>query len=279
MPMNVTDAEFQAVLDYLRIASPPVPIVSIRRPADWRRPTVYRISEMLGADYWLFEPVRDQRVAEATLATRSIDDFDREKALFQAWATQLTASDGVAVVSETPAARVLHITDSTRLETAIENLVEAHHWRSTFTAANPKRRWSEKELADALAQNPPALENIHFADRIELRALSVSRTANETTVRLWWKAMPALKEQDWTFFIHSIDDQGNIVLNNQFPLDIHGPPLQDETIRFNIISFVNPPRETSTHLAVGFYRPDQSKLVADRGTRDWNGTRVIVPIP
>jgi hypothetical protein len=151
--------------------------------------------------------------------------------------------------------------------------------RSTFATANPKRSWNEKDLADALAQSSPAIENIHFGDRIELRALTVSRTGKETTVRLWWKPLPALKERDWIFFIHMIDDQGNIVLNNQILLDIRDPLSQNETIRFNMISFLSVPGETSSRMAIGFYRPDGSMLVADRGTRDWNGTRVIVPVP
>jgi len=113
MPMSATDSKFQAVIDYSRTVGPSTPIVSIRRPVDWQRPTTYRINEMLGAEYWLFEPVRDPRVAKATLATRSIEGFFQERVLFQAWATQLTASDGVAVVSETPTARVLRIIGQT----------------------------------------------------------------------------------------------------------------------------------------------------------------------
>jgi hypothetical protein len=282
MPMNVTDAEFQAAIDYSRIANPPMPIVSIRRPVDWQRPTTFRVGEMLGADYWLFDPVRDLHVAEATLATPSIDGIYQESAVFQAWATKLTPSDGVTVVSETPTARVLRITDSKRLESAIDTFVEGRHWRSTFATANPKRRWTEKDLVDTLAQSSPALENVRFGDRIELRALAVSRKGKETTVRLWWKPLPALKESNWFFFIHSIDDQGKIVLNNQIPLDTldaRNQSSQDERIRFDMITFASAPGEASARLAVGFYRPDLSMLAADKGTRDWNGTRVIVPLP
>jgi hypothetical protein len=234
---------------------------------------------MLAAKFWLFEPVRDPSAAKAALAATSIDELHQEKALFQAWATQLTAADGVAIVSETPTARVLRITDPERLEAALAKLAESRKWRSVFTTANPRRRWSEKDLAHALSERPPALESIQFADRIELRALSVSRAGSETTVRLWWRPLPALKERDWIFFVHSINDQGNIVLNNQIPLNIHDESMRDEAIRFNTISFVSPPREASTRLAVGFYRPDRSMLVADKGTRDWNGKRVVVAVP
>jgi hypothetical protein len=279
MPMSATDSKFQAVIDYSRTVGPSTPIVSIRRPVDWQRPTTYRISEMLGAEYWLFEPVRDPRVAKATLATRSIEGFYQERVLFQAWATQLTASDGVAVVSETPTARVLRITDSKRLESAVDTLIESHRWRKAFTSANPARRWSENSLADALLSDPPILENVNFGNQIELRALSANRTANEMTVRIWWRPLPGLKERGWIFFIHAIDDQGNIVVNKQISFDIQDQASPDETIRFNTISFATAPREAARRLAVGFYRPGLGQLRADKGVRDWNGGRVIVPAP
>src|SRR6202022_1896468 len=38
-PLNVTDADFQSVIDYSKIAVPPVPAVSIDRPVDWQRPS------------------------------------------------------------------------------------------------------------------------------------------------------------------------------------------------------------------------------------------------
>ena len=277
MPMNVTDADFQAVVDYARFADSPMPNVSIRRPVDWQRPTAYRVRDMLDADYWVFEPLRDRRVAEATLAAPSIDEFHQERALFQAWATQLTPSDGVAVVSETPTARVLRITDPERLESALDALIEGRHWRTAFIAANPKHRWSENDLADAMAQSPPALENIHFADRIELRALSVSQKGKETTVRIWWRPMPGMKERDWVFFVHSIDDQGKILLDHYLELGIRDQSSRDGAFRSGTITFSSPPREKSGRLAIGFVRPNQSALVADKGDRDWDGARVIVP--
>jgi hypothetical protein len=199
--------------------------------------------------------------------------------LFQAWATQLTASDGVAVVSETPTARVLRITDSKRLESAVDTLIEGHRWRKAFTSANPARRWTENSLADALLSDPPILENVNFGNQIELRALAANRTANEMTVRIWWRPMPGLKERGWIFFIHSIDDQGNIVVNRQMSLDIQDPASPDETIRFNTITFASASREAARRLAVGFYRPGLGQLRADKGVRDWNGGRVIVPAP
>jgi hypothetical protein len=145
MPQNVTDSEFQAVINYTQIANPPVPTVSIHRPVDWHRPSAYRINEMLGSDYWLFEPMRDRDMINVTLATPAIDQFYLERPVFQAWATDLTESDGVAVFSETPRARVLRITDPERLALALDKLIEGRAWRPAFYAVNPKRRWKRKE--------------------------------------------------------------------------------------------------------------------------------------
>jgi len=279
MTMNFADATFQSVVVNALIATPPMPLVSIQRPQDGQRPiTAYRKAEMLDADYWLFEPVRDPARAAAALAIVSIDAYDQEKALFQAWATQLTENDGVAVVSDTPTARVLRVVDPVLLEKAFDALLAKHHWRSTFLAANPKRRFDEKELAAALAQYPPSLTNVNFADRFHLRALSVSRAGDETTVRLWWKPLSPLPEHDWALFIHSIDDEGKILLANHVSVVFdRSLSSSDGTVLFEQLTFKNP--AGSRKLAIGFVRPNQPLPVADKGTRDWDGRRVIVPLP
>lgn len=278
MPGNVTDAEFQAAVDYARIADPPMPKVTIHRPVDWQRPTAFRVKEMLESDYWLFEPVRDRRLLEAALATPSIDDYDRELALFQAWATQLTPADGVAIVSETPVARVLRVTDRVRLDSALGAMLQGRRWRPVFLAANASSEWGDDALAKALARFRPSLQNIRFGDRIELRALSVSRDGQNLTVRVWWRPMPGLKEIDWIFFVHSVDADGNIRQAHQIQLGARDQALRDGSIHMNRITFADPSREKSDQLAIGFYRPDEI-LVADSGTRDWNGKRVVVPLP
>ena len=281
MAMNFADTTFQAVVLNALIATPPMPGVSIQRPQDGLRPIMaYRKEEMLDAEFWLFEPVRDPAVAGAALATSSVDVYEQEKALFQAWATQLTENDGVTVVSDTPTARVLRVIDPARLESALDALVAKHHWRSAFLAVNPKRRFGEKDLAAALAVNPPSLENVNFGDRFQLRALSVSRTGDDTTVRFWWKPLSPVPEHDWALFIHSIDDEGKIVAANHVSV-VFDRSLSslDGTVLFDQITFRNPAGNGSRRLAIGFVRPNQALPAADKGTRDWDNRRVIVALP
>jgi hypothetical protein len=224
--------------------------------------------------------VRDPRIAGAVLATSSMNGLDQEAMLFQTWATQLTTNEGVTVVSDTPMARILRITDATLLESAFDALVAKHRWRSTFVTANPQRLFSEKDLAAALALNPPSLEKVNFADRFQLRALSVSRTGDDTTVRVWWKPLSPLPERDWAFFIHSIDDEGKILADHYISFKFNGPLSSlDGTALFDQITFRNPSGNRSHRLAVGMVRPGQPLPIADKGTRDWNNGRVIVPLP
>lgn len=280
MSMNVVNADFQAVVDYSEIASPRKPLLSIRVPGEWVRPTAFRTEEMLDADYWLFEPVRDPRAASAAFAMPSINDIAQERLLFQAWATQLTTNEGVAVVSETPTARILRIADPKLLESALDALIAKHRWRSTFTEANARRRLNEKELATALALTPAILENVNFSDRFKLRALSAIRTGSDVTVRIWWKPLSPLPEHDWAFFIHSINDEGKIMADHYVSFKFNRPLSSlDGTVLFDQITFKNPSGNRSHRLAVGMVRPGQPLLIADKGTRDWNNSRVIVPLP
>jgi hypothetical protein len=271
---------FVSFFAYAHIAMAPMPTVSIFCPIDWQRPSTHRKEEMLVADYWLFQPVRDPHTMQTALAMLSIDNLDQETMLFQAWATQLTTKEGVTVVSDTPTARVVRITDPMLVESALNALIAKHHWRSTFIEANPNLRLSEEDIVTTLTQSHPGLENVNFGDRFHVRALSISRSADDMTVRIWWKPLSPLPEQDWALFIHLIDDEGKLVLDKYVPFhfnrslsSLNGASLFDQ------ITFKNPVENGIHRLAIGFIRPNQAPLIADKGTRDWGNQRVIVPIP
>jgi hypothetical protein len=236
---------------------------------------------MLASDYWLFQPVRDPNIARTALATSSLDTFDQEKILFQAWATQLTRNEGITVLSETPMARIVRITDPTLLESAFDALVAKHHWRSTFIDANPNRRLSEEDITKALALNPPIMENINFENRFHLRAISMNRVGDDTTVRIWWKPLSPIPESDWILFIHVFnDDEGKSALPTGIPIHFsRSVSSLNGAFLFDQITIKNPVKSESRRLAFGFVRTGQPPLTADKGTRDWDNHRVIVTLP
>jgi len=154
------DSFIQSTIDYWRITTPPMPNVKIFRPVDWQRPSTFHLDEMFAADYWLFTPMHNQQAQtvlnsflldnstpglnqndpmEKMIAGGKFNMLINEISLFEAWASQLTAKDGVSIVSQTPTLRLLRITNPPQLELATEAFVSKHRWSSAFLAANPKR--------------------------------------------------------------------------------------------------------------------------------------------
>jgi hypothetical protein len=161
----------------------------------------------------------------------------------------------------------------------MDAFVSRHRWSSAFLAANPKRKFSEQEMETELANNLPSLENIHFGDRFVLRALSIMRNGEDVIVRIWWKPLSPIAESDWSLFIHLLDNKGDILLNNSFP--IYKSSFQanlDKTFIYSELSFKNPVNGGQTWLGIGFSKPNQS-IIADKGTRDMDGQRVTIQIP
>ena len=84
----------------------------------------------------------------------------------------------------------------------------------------------------------------------------------------------------WYLFFHLIDGQGKIIDNTQqIALHSRGPLSPDRPIRFDVVTFEHTFRSVN-RLAFGIYQPAKGlSLVADKGQRDWDNHRVIVPLP
>jgi hypothetical protein len=277
MPMGTSDAIFQAAVGHALVAKRGLPKVSIVVPGDSQRPTTYRVAELIGADYWVFEPIVGSR-AEQILSTRRIETIDQERILFQAWASTLTEKDGIEIVSDSPKLRLVRIKDAKQLELSIDALLADHEWRSVFTRANPKRRQTERDLEDAISADAPSLVNIRFGDAIVLRALSLKRKDGTTVVNLWWRPLPGLAGRDWVLFVHSVDAAGNMVQADYMPLTLNvGRPGDAGIVRFDTMTFNSAPKDRTAYVAIGFVRPGVDPLLADSGTREWGGMRVVIP--
>jgi len=99
-------------------------------------------------------------------------------------------------------------------------------------------------------------------------------------VSLWWQPLRPTDDKDWRFFVHVIDDTGNIVQNNEVKLHFIDPDdAADRTIRLSEGS-INVPLG-ARRIAVGFFRGDRAQEVlrANAGERDWEDTRVIASLP
>src|SRR5262249_27590752 len=117
---------------------PELPAHTFRRPLDWNRATTFRIEEMISADYLLLEPQRHAAARQQMDSAAEIRSFEDEKAIFIAWASELTSSDGIDVVVSSLDARIVRIRDRDALRRSLNNLIARHRWRAAFIDANPQ---------------------------------------------------------------------------------------------------------------------------------------------
>jgi hypothetical protein len=264
---------------YENLVHPSEPTVRIQWPVDWRRPAAHRLYEILESDYILFEPLHDRSVQTNAFSQKSLENLLQEALLFNAWFTNLTEKDGVTVVAETPVARLLKVSENKRLDASLRELKKRYSWRPVFDEENPRRWWSGPDVAQFLKNYPPQMSDVHFGDEIRLHALSLERGENEIKVRLWWDQMHVHSTDGWYFFFHLIDDGGKVIDNTHIPVHSHGPLSPDQPLRFDVVSFEDTFRSVN-RLAFGIYHPAKAlSLVADKGQRDWDNHRVIVPLP
>ena len=278
---SVPAGVLESTIFWESVLHPADPGISIQRPVDWVRHNTFRFEEIFQADYILFEPVRDPVTQGEILAQRSINTFEQESGLVQAWFSRADKEDGVAAVSTTSNLRLLKVVDSAKLEKALAVLEHQYTWRPEFREANPKLWWKEQELAEFEKLHKPQVMNVRFGDTIKLHALTLSHHEDQITVRLWWERLAATPEKEWFFFFHLINEKGEILANNALPMNQRGPLLPDQSIRFDTITFINPPGHKTVALATGIYHVvngEPQTVAADNGVRDWNNHRVILPL-
>lgn len=279
------DAVFTSVGDYSRALAPFKPTYFIKRPLDWKNPSVYRLNDILESDYILFSPISDPEQRAQIISQKSIPTFEQEALLFRAWFTECTLKDGLVSISKSPYAILMQITEANKLESSLLKLRESYSWRGIFLEANSslnpylKRWWSQKEIASLNLRKDHPIEfmDISFGDVFKLHALSLKQINHEISLNVWWERLRDTPGSEWTFFIHSIDEKGNILENNEIRIPLKKSTSKNDNIRLSSIVLSKTKDKNLNALAVGFFTGDYI-LKADSGVRDWENHRVIIPL-
>jgi hypothetical protein len=127
---------------YQKIINPGLPYFSTRQPIDWQRPTTYRISEILEADYVIFKPLTNSE-RDVAFQMKEINSFSEEERVFEAFLSFLKPENGMVTKYENQDSRLSEITDKEKLKEAFDSFVKSKSWRPVFV--------KENELATALA--------------------------------------------------------------------------------------------------------------------------------
>jgi len=275
----------QAVWDYTKLTDASAPKVTALIPTDWQRLSTVRMEDILRCDFIATE-ISDTGGHTEVLARREVPDFPALIRLINAWMATLDEAEGVSVVSE-GRVRIMRITDRARFEAAV-TVLEQNYWLpDVYRDANLQRWWSPDELA-ARTGTPASAPDIAFqakdavAPARWIRRTEVSQTADGTRAAFWVESGAGdVVPGPWYLFAHMVDARGEILANAQIELLSGVSPLPDKPIRYYEILYADTPKE-AVAVAFGMFKintPDLDYLTAQSGERDWDGLRVILPLP
>lgn len=269
---------------YELVAHPELPNIRVMGPYNFVRPAAYRLEEIANSDFLLFPVVRDPSERARRLGVREVLNYPAEQEVFQAWFSTLDAEHGVAVFGETEEFRILRVVDHDRLETALQAFRSGRTWGNVFIEANPQSQlWSSEDEISARVRSGSAVwTDVEFGHVFGVEAVALRRNNTELQVEAWWtpigEKMPC---GEWFLFVHLIDEGGAILINTavKLPSDLRSPSPRQ--FRSSIATVQVEPGVAPKAIAFGFYRSQGNRaetLQANKGRRDWEDHRVILPL-
>jgi hypothetical protein len=267
---------------YSNLFHPEAPVVQIQRPVDWIHPILVRRRELVQADFLLFYPVRDPNRLRALLAQPVINDPSTESDVFSAWLTQASGEQGLQTVSESEL-RLVRVVDRAKLDEAFGRLVSKHNWRDLFYAENNEPVIPTRDaLVSAADQSVPGGRDVRFGGRFLLRGAVLAPKDGNLQMELFWES---LVEQPLKYFVfvHLIDQHGKLLAQadyEQSPGARTAPRLAKAgEIWRDIVPLSGDQLRGATGIAFGIWEPPGTFLAPDRGDRDWDSRRLILPVP
>jgi hypothetical protein len=137
----------------------------------------------------------------------------------------------------------------------------------------------EGPIADITPTRLQDYVGTEFGTRFILHGLDLDCEADGLRIKLLWESKSPQKLESWVF-VHIIDGAGAILTQadyRQLPKDRYVPRgarwLDEHLIGASQLRYPQAQR-----LAIGIYRDRDAPLVIDRGPRDWDGRRLIIPI-
>ncbi len=270
---------FGDVGKYEGVVNPNSSTFDLRGPHDWIKGFMVRVDDLLSSDYICFEPLKDEEI-KSVMGLDRIQSFEDESRVFHAWLSMLTVKDGIEIVSDGPV-RLLEIVNLGLFEELTEQFISSRTWRSGFKEVNPHRWWSDSEVSSYILNNKLAAKEIEFGDLYRLHVMTLSHLGGEIKIEFWWEALrDDGKSWDRKMFFHFIDSEAKIRSQQSVSLDGYKPPSSVRRWRYGVIKFDPSIDAEISALAFGVWHPDRKVglLVANKGVRDWNDRRVIIPL-
>jgi hypothetical protein len=250
-------------------------------PMDWKTGPVYRRERLTGADYILFHPTRDPRLAEALRINPAVADFETENALLDAWITTASAPEGVEQVPlDGGTLRLARITSRGKFDAAYGEFVRRYQWRAVFAGVNGTQHFFTKdELPRILAETRVKANPVRFGGRFILDAVDFQAKGNGFRLRMVWESA-ATQSLDCEVAVHLVDESGKILAHANFMQRVDGGSVGAGDVWVDEVEL--PAEKLTGAVSVGLalaHYPGPDLLPPDSGPRDWNDQRLLIPLP
>jgi peptidoglycan/LPS O-acetylase OafA/YrhL len=121
------------------------------------------------------------------------------------------------------------------------------------------------------------LRGVVFGGRLALRGAEISRTSEETVLELAWESL-ASQHLRSRVLVHILDDRGKILSQADYDQDTAHSEVSPGMLWCDHIALASAALRDAKTIAIGFYGADSNALIADRGPRDWDDHRLLVPL-
>jgi len=283
-PSSSPPQTFVFVGAYEKAVHPNLPTFEPVSPMDWTRGFVVRTNELIESGYVVTRKFAD-KPAETRFAAKEFKTFVAESNAFDGWLSTLDKRSGVELASDTPAVRVLRVTDRDAFAAAVRKFVSEHTWRPEFVAANQPAppAWTNAYGA-AEELRSPAIGPVAFEDLYVVHAIRASEVDNGVKVDVWWEETRHDDANERRYlFLHLVDAKGAILQGQQIALFPYAPPAADKRWRYATATFHDVlPNASITALAFGIYEPARKDggLLSSSGNdrMDWGNKRNLIAI-
>ena len=152
-----------------------------------------------------------------------------------------------------------------------------------FRQETPGKQFRHAEasaMADALAvaeASLPVARRVLFGRHFELLGAVMTPAAEGMELKLAWRCVSAAV-LDRNVAVHFVDDSGKILAQADFPQDVGRAPVMAGA---EWVDQVFVPREKLTgalKVAIALYKPGKEVEIVDRGPRDWDQHRLLLPL-
>jgi len=265
----------EAVGEYRQLVEPNEKVFRTRAPIDWIRPPLIRRYELLTSDYVLFRPLRDAAEIERWMTAETVDGFEAETRATRAWLTGAGAPDGFDVTYD-GSLRLVKVVDLDAADRSFGVFLGRRRWRDVFQFENGAPLLaSEADIERTRAAATPGTSRVEFGGRFRLHGAMVMRLDGAVRMELLWEHLAA-EPANWWVFVHVLDGHGTILSQADYPVPRAVPARRLWRDR---VVWSTEQLRGATQLGIGIHQPNAEMLGADRGDRDWNGTRLLIGLP